>query len=261
MNLNIDQDLISQFAAYINANGISSFSDQLPEELLLHREGDLETFYAPFEHINTEAKIVFCGITPGMQQAGIALNTVANELKGGATPAAALKTAKQQASFAGTMRTNLSKMLNHIGLNEVLGIQDCNSLFGEHAPLVHYTSALKNPVFYRGKNYSGSPSMVKTGALNWQLDKFLVKEIEQLDSDVFYIPLGPKVTEVFDWLVDNGHVKEKQVLSGLPHPSGANAERIKYFCGEKARDLLSSKTNPDVIDIAKSGILQKLKQL
>jgi hypothetical protein len=44
----------------------------------------------------------------------------------------------------------------------------------------------------------------------------------------------------------------------LPHPSGANAERIAYFLGNKARESLSIKTNPDLLDQAKVKILEKL---
>lgn len=49
------------------------FTKTLPGELLLTTEGDITTFYAPFDYINTQAKIVLCGITPGLQQASRAL--------------------------------------------------------------------------------------------------------------------------------------------------------------------------------------------
>ncbi len=37
--------------------------------LLIDREGDLEVRYAPFDHVNPEARIVILGITPGAKQA------------------------------------------------------------------------------------------------------------------------------------------------------------------------------------------------
>ncbi|MBX9915402.1 MAG: hypothetical protein K2Y25_16010 [Pseudomonadaceae bacterium] len=76
-----------------------------------------------------------------------------------------------------------------------------------------------------------------------------------------YLPLGPKVTEVFLQLQEKGLLRPEQVLSGLPHPSPANAERIIYFLGNKARDQLSSKTNPDVLDAARSQLQLKVAQL
>jgi len=42
-------------------------------------------------------------------------------------------------------------------------------------------------------------------------------------------PLGPKVAQVFEMLIKQGVLDSNQILFGLPHPSGANAERIAYF--------------------------------
>ena len=45
----------------------------------------------------------------------------------------------------------------------------------------------------------------------------------------------------------------------IPHPSGANAERIAYFLGQKPRDRLSAKTDPTRIDAARASLEAKLK--
>lgn len=58
---------LEQFSNLISAS-THNFSHPLPAELLLASEGDLQTFYAPFDHINLGARIVVCGITPGLQQ-------------------------------------------------------------------------------------------------------------------------------------------------------------------------------------------------
>jgi hypothetical protein len=39
-------------------------------------------------------------------------------------------------------------------------------------------------------------------------------------------------------LVRKGVLDAARVPNGLPHPSDANAERIAYFLGRKARDAL-----------------------
>jgi hypothetical protein len=41
-----------------------------PESLLMRREGEWASFYAPFDHVNPQARVVLVGITPGLQQAG-----------------------------------------------------------------------------------------------------------------------------------------------------------------------------------------------
>lgn len=231
----------------------------LPDFLKLSEKGDLVTYYAPFEYVNTGAKVVLCGITPGAQQAEIALNTFALALREGKSQEDALRLAKSSASFAGPMRTSLVKMLDHVSLHEALGITSCESLFSSHSHLVHYTSALRNPVFFRGQNYTGNPLMLKELTLRHQIDTSLSDEVSMLGQNVLYIPLGPKPAAALISLADSGLLDRAQILDGIPHPSGANAERIKYFCEEKAREDLSSKTNAEALDAARSSVMQKIK--
>lgn len=237
------------------------FKKTLPTELLLSTEGRLQTFYAPFDHINTAARVVLCGITPGLQQASRALEEARRQLRQGASLEQARQAAKETASFAGPMRSNLINMLDHVGLHTLLGIDSCARLFDTHRHLVHYTSALRYPVFLDGQNYSGSPAMLSRASLRNQIETHLAEEIRVLGPQCIYVPLGPKVTEAFHHLQAQGLLKPEQLLDGLPHPSGANAERIGYFLGGKPREKLSSKTNPVVLDAAKARILAKLATL
>lgn len=159
------------------------------------------------------------------------------------------------------MRANLINMLDHVGVHRLLGVDSCARLFDTHRHLVHYTSALRYPVFLDGQNYSGSPAMLSRSSLRHQVETHLAEEIKTLGPLCLYVPLGPKVTEVFQHLQVKGLLKPEQLLDGLPHPSGANAERISYFLGGKPREKLSSKTNPAVLDAAKAKILAKLATL
>lgn len=237
-----------------------SVTNKLPQSLLLSSSGDFKTFYAPFEYINRSAKVVICGITPGLQQASIALETAGQLLREGSSVAEAQKIAKSKASFAGAMRNNLVAMLDHAGLQERLGLESTAELFSSRKDLVHYTSALRNPVFYKDKNYSGTPPMLKHACLKWQIDNFLTEEGDAL-SDAVWIPLGPKVTDALIYLSTQGIVEEERILDGLPHPSGANAERVSIFVGRKAPELASSKTNPDSIFERRKAIIQKIAAL
>ena len=251
---------LEQFSTLLSATAYD-FTNSLPAELLLTSEGNLQTFYAPFDHINTGARIVLCGITPGLQQASRALDEACKQLRQGASIEQAREAAKATASFAGPMRNNLVNMLDHIGVHTLLGIDSCARLFDAHRHLVHYTSALRYPVFVDGQNYSGSPAMLSRSSLRRQVETHLAEEIRVLGPQCLYVPLGPKVAEVFQHLQATGLLKAEQILDGLPHPSGANAERISYFLGRKPRDELSTQTNPTVLDSAKSKILDKLAKL
>ena len=255
---------MSNFEKFSPRLADSTFSltgNPLPEEFLLSSEGNIETFYAPFDYINTQARICICGITPGYQQAINALNEARNQLKAGATSSEVKRCAKETASFSGPMRNNLIAMLDQIGINNLLSIDSCARLFDTHKHLVHYTSALRYPVFVNCENYSGSPAMLSRPSLRQQVDTYLAEEVSILGQRCIYVPLGPKVAEVLSRLQTKGLLKPEQILAGLPHPSGANAERISYFLGKKPRDQLSVKTNADALDGARSQLKLKVSQL
>lgn len=231
--------------------------DNLPESLRLDRSEAFTTYYAPFEYINTAAKVVLCGITPGLQQATIALVTAGSALRAGQNVEAALAQAKNTASFAGPMRSNLVAMLDHIGLPQRLGIHSAAELFGERSDLVHFTSALRNPVFHRGENFSGTPSMLEQASLRWQVENCLAEEAALL-TGALWIPLGPKVSQALRHLVDRGVIDDAQVIDGLPHPSGANAERVSVFLGRKDPAAASAKTDASAILEARNRAVAKI---
>ncbi|MFE8070142.1 hypothetical protein QQM79_03705 [Marinobacteraceae bacterium S3BR75-40.1] len=233
----------------------------LPEALKISESGNYSTYYAPFEYVNKTARLVICGITPGLQQAMIALRTAQSALLDGARNEAALKVAKETASFAGPMRKNLVEMLDHIGLNKHFGIETTASLFDQDSHWVHYTSALRNPVLVQGKNYSGSSAMTGASYLWQQIEAGLGEEIEGLPRHAVYVPLGGNVEAVFKKLARQGLIDSSQVLEGLPHPSGANMERIAYFCGRKREEDLSGKTNAAKLDSSRSALIAKVANL
>lgn len=109
-----------------------------------------------------------------------------------------------------------------------------------------------------GENYGGTPAITSTPFLNHQLESWFAKECLMLPNALF-VPLGSKVSDSLWTLSKKGILKSDQILDGLPHPSGANAERIKYFLMKKSKDALSSRTNPLVIDQAREKLLQKVE--
>ena len=224
--------------------------DASSPSLLLASEGPLSVYYAPFDWVNPSARVVLVGITPGRAQAVNALQEAKRQLGQGATPEIALQRAKQTAGFSGAMRPNLTAMLDKIGLATWLRIADCNALFGEASNLMQTAAVLPFPVFMGGENYNGSPDVVGTPLLQSLMLEHFVPVLRALPTAVFF-PLGPVPSKALTWLAANGHVQPCQVLQGLPHPSGANAERIQYFLGRKEADKLSAKTDPKKIDAAR----------
>lgn len=125
---------------------------------------------------------------------------------------------------------------------------------------VHFTSALRYPAFIDGANYSGQPSMLSTPLLLEQLMNWFAAELATLPKAVF-VPLGPKVAEAVETVARQAGLACERVLTGLPHPSGANAERIAFFLGRKPRDELSRKVEPERLIAARTSLEAKVSAL
>lgn len=254
-----DSTLFSRFVSVIKTHSIEELTQS--DLLLLKTLGTIQSFYAPFEAINHDAKVVIVGICPGQQQWRNALIAAKVGLEQQVSEENILKLAKNSGAFSGPIRKNLTQLLDHIGLHNQLGIQTTAELFSNHQDIVQMCSVLQQCILVNGKNYAGStPAMLKNELLKQHIDDYFIPMVQQLPNAI-YIPLGKGVDEVLNYVSSLGYLNDQQILAGLPHPSGANAERIKYFLGEKPRDQLSQQTNPEQIDSAKSQILLKLSNL
>ncbi|WP_229425498.1 hypothetical protein [Massilia sp. Se16.2.3] len=154
-----------------------------------------------------------------------------------------MRAARLAGAFSGAIRPNFVALLDAIGMQRWLGIASCASLFDADAHLVQIGAILRHPIFVDGKNYSGTPGIVKQPFLREQVLRYFAHEARQM-PDALYIPMGASVAEGLDWLAREGVIKRDRILHGLPHPSGANAERVAYFLGRKDRAALSVQDQP-----------------
>lgn len=258
--------LFNEFAPIIQSMSRNDLEGEIqqPSRLLLDSASvgtkRLDVAYAPFDFVNPHARIVIVGLTPGRQQMRNGLQEVQRLLHEGVSLEETARAAKVFASFSGPMRTNLVQMLDSIGVSNFLGLNTAASLWNGDARFVHFTSALRYPVFVNGANYSGSPDMLKTPLLASQLKRWLASEMAALPGALF-VPLGPKVGDALRAVAVENGISQAQVLVGLPHPSGANAERIAYFLGRKTRAALSTKTNAVSLDRARDRLRNQISEL
>jgi hypothetical protein len=229
-------------------------------ELMLAHEGKLTVHWIPSDHIARSARLAIVGITPGHQQANNFLNAFRYALEANLPLDAALRHAKRVASFSGARRINLVRMLDSIGMHAALGIPGCAALFESAHELVHFTSVLRYPVFIDGKNYSGNPDFLRTPLLKPMLESFFAGEVRAL-PDAVWLPLGPMPTVALKHIVRMGLLPADRVLEGMPHPSGANAERIKFFLGRKSGAEFSRQTRPEPIEAARNVLLAQVVAL
>jgi hypothetical protein len=240
-----------------------SSPDRIPAAFLLAGAGPLSVHYIPFDYVNRQARVVVVGIAPGFVQWKNAVREARRQLGLGMPEAEVLRAAKYTGAFSGAIRPNLVALLDSVGLPRWLGIASCGTLFGADAHLMHVTAALRHPVFVNGTNYNGtSPNMVNTPLLQDQLLAYFGPEAAQLaEAGAVFVPLGPKVGQALSWLARRGVLDEGRILHGLPHPSGANAERIAYFLGRKEKSALSSRTNGAGIDADRLALCEKMAAL
>src|SRR5713226_946243 len=141
-------------------------ADLLTPQFRLHEEGRVQIYYAPFDYVNENAKVVLVGITPGWTQMEIAYRFARRALLDGLLPVEVCRYAKQQASFAGSMRKNLISMLDRLDLPKFLGVPSCELLFSDYGSLSHTTSVIRYPVFVNDANYAGHvPDLLATACL------------------------------------------------------------------------------------------------
>ena len=206
---------------YINKQSV------INKKFLIDKEKNIEIYYAPFDYINSKAKIMIVGITPGLQQM-IQSYEVIN--KGGS-----LKKVKDLSSFKGSMRTGLIKYLDELKINKILKIKSSQSLFDKDNKYLHTTSLVKYPVFDKGKNYSGANIQKKEILMKFIEQNFL-KELKQLKKTII-VPLGNTVSSTIEYLDNKYNLNLTCFLKGFPHPSGANARKNIQFRKNKSSML------------------------
>ena len=86
----------------------------ISKDFLVNKDENIEIYYAPFDYINSKAKIVIVGITPGLQQMTQSFHVI----KDGKS----LKEVKDLSSFKGSMRTTLIKYMDELKINKKLKI-------------------------------------------------------------------------------------------------------------------------------------------
>lgn len=212
-----------------------SKADLFINDLKLGSAGNVEMYYSPHnEYINSSAKVMLVGITPGWQQMEIAFRTAIQALKCHSTYETACQEAKFAARMAGVMRTNVIQMLQEIGLHLFLNIPHVEALFDAECTLLHTTSLIRYPILVKQQNYTGhQPAITQNNFLYEAVLGSFLPEWNQLNESLV-IPLGKSVEAVLRQLLDEKRIQGKRILWGFPHPSGANGYRLKQFQQNKA---------------------------
>jgi len=204
-------------------------ADLLTERFRLFGDGDIESYYAPFDYVNRAAKVVLVGVTPGWTQMERAFRTACNSLREGLGDSEVLRLVKRTGSFAGPMRKLLVGMLDGIELQHQLNIASCGELFEAAFDSLHCTSAVSAPTFKNGVNYTGQvPGLTKHPLLRRYILEALGPELASI-PDALIIALGAAASSAVGLVIEQGSISPERCLVGFPHPSGANGWRARTY--------------------------------
>jgi hypothetical protein len=173
-----------------------------------------------------------------------------------------LRAAKYTGAFSGAIRPNLVALLDHVGLQHWLGIASCATLFGEHAHAdardrgAAQSGLRGGQELQRRERRTCSPrACCRTRS----------SAISRTRAPPCRMPCTCRSAPRSAWRSTGwrraGMLDGERILHGIPHPSGANAERIAYFLGRKPRETLSSRTNGARIDADRAALRLQLARL
>lgn len=210
-------------------------------EFDLGHDGVYRLQYIPFEHVNTEARLVIVGITPGPTQLELAYETAQRLLQAGMPTSKILLEVKRIGAFGGkAMRPNLLKMLRYFRFDHLLGIKDVASLWGENAHLLHSTSVVPHAAFKSGKMFAGTfTEVIESNLLRECFNDCFVSTVREINSEAYFVGLGPCPREALDWCVQKGCLRRDQVLGAFCHPSSQGGSKTRYFLRELRREDLN----------------------
>ena len=177
-----------------------------------------------FDYVNPNAEVVIVGITPGNNQIdGSREGLTKHEIK-------------RKYAFAGGMRPNLVKMLDYVGVNHILGIASCSSLWGDDFDRVEMTSLLKEATYEVNRKgeevmFKDARKIAKSEKLTWMLNNGFVSDCSQYGHARLFVACGPGVYDVLTNLKQQGVITAPIV--GIAHPSGGNMGRICCYVGTK----------------------------
>jgi len=181
-----------------------------------------------FDYVNPKAEVVIVGITPG------------NSQQKGSREGMSPREIKRKFAFAGTLRKNMVRMLDYIGLNSLLRIDTCASLWEQDFDRVEMTSLLKDATYVVGKSgktmFKDTEIIAKSKELSEKYENGFVRDCEQYKQAKLFVACGQGVYDELMKLKERGVITAPVVA--IAHPSGNNGVRVLYYMGQLDSSLV-----------------------
>jgi len=210
-----------------------------PKSLRIYPDRDskdgagIAILWAPFDHINREAKLAIVGVTPGPTQALLSYRAVQSADAKGQDPQASLAEIKAESSFRGhIIEHNLKSLLEHSGVAESADIENIDNLWTKEAYKVHFTSTIRYPTFFNGDLYNNQIDSLTHPELKRYVETYLAEELSALPMSALIVALGSEGPRIVRHAAKIGGIDRKRVVE-LPHPSGSASGAVRGFLSER----------------------------
>lgn len=233
--------------------------------LALGSEGRYSLEYVPFDHVNTDARLVIVGITPGPTQRDDAYDETSKLLGRGLPDEEILRGVKKYAGFGGpSMRPNLERMIDALAVMDLFGGGRAAELWQARAHLLHATSVVPHAAFIGRKPFAGSfEDIQRIGLLRRCFEHDFLPTLSRLRSDALYVGLGPTPAAALSFAADRGIIDPSRFLGWLAHPSSQGGSQVSVYLGEKKIDDLNERdpvrSRASALAAAAEGLRQRLK--
>lgn len=208
-------------------------SSRPQSDFVLGTERGFTVYYVPFEYVNSDARLVLVGITPGPDQLKCAHATARRLLSGPTADDVILREIKRSCAFDG-MRPRINEMLDHFGIPSCIGAISASSLWEADFRYFHTTSVVPNATFRSGDYFNGPFSdVLKVGLLRRQFEDVFIPSIKGMSGQAVYVGMGPVADEALKTCVSRGVLRQQQVLGYFPHASGTSGSQFAYFMRRK----------------------------
>ncbi len=199
-----------------------------------------------FDYVNPKAKVVIVGITPGNSQLD------------GSREGMSSKEIKREYAFAGKMRPNLVNMLDYIGVNSLLDIESCKTLWDNDFDKVDMTSLLIDATYVLKKDgtkemFRHAEKIVKSEELSKRLEDGFVENCKKYENSQLFVACGAGVYNILKKLHEEKKINGEVVC--IAHPSGANMKCIQSYLGRKESTSLSLQKYIELAKEAKNCII------
>lgn len=250
----MERNQLTRFATDLERQGAQGAGS---DTFCLGRQKFYSLHYTPFEYVNTQARLVLVGITPGITQLQMSYEAAQTLIRQGLTLDDIAREVKKHGAFGGkSMRPNLLRILRHFQFERLLGIDDVETLWSSNAELIHSTSVVPHAAFKLSKgtpkNFAGSFDEIrKTKLLNDCFLDCFVPSVKEMSGQAQFVGLGPTPLAALKWCVERGLISRSQVLGAFCHPSTTGGSTVGYYL----REVPASELKP------KNPVLNRIKWL